>query len=84
MTTWPEWYSWEIELSIHVMDRMLDRSFSETDLRTMLDDATNVMRDKEPGRWAVTTVFNAERWEVILEPLERDRILRVITAYPIG
>jgi hypothetical protein len=34
---WPEWWTWELELSPHLLRRMLDRGFSEVDLRIMME-----------------------------------------------
>ena len=34
---WPEWWDWELELSPHLLKRMLDRGFTESDLRRMLE-----------------------------------------------
>ena len=36
----PDWWSWELELSAHLLKRMMDRQFNEADLRLMLDDAS--------------------------------------------
>jgi len=36
----PKWWTWDLELGLHLLDRMADRHFSEIDLRTMLSDAT--------------------------------------------
>lgn len=36
---WPEWWSWEIELTPHLLKRMVDRSFTEVHLRRMLEVA---------------------------------------------
>jgi hypothetical protein len=36
---WPEWWEWELELTPHLLKRMVDRQFDEVDLRTMLADA---------------------------------------------
>ena len=48
---WPVWWEWELELTPHVLKRMLDREFTEVDLRQMLEDATSLRRDVEKGRW---------------------------------
>jgi hypothetical protein len=79
----PDWWSWELELSFHVLDRMIDRRFSETDLRTMLADASDIAPNKETGRWTVTSRHQGVLWEVIVEPLALKRILRVVTAYEV-
>ena len=47
----------------------------------MLDDATEIAPNKEAGRWTVTTRHQGIIWEVIVEPLAPDHILRVVTAY---
>jgi hypothetical protein len=83
MPEWPAWWSWELEFSPHLFKRMLDRQFSETDLRQMLESADAYDRDVEPGRWAVRTRHDGGRWEVIVEPLESEHVLLVITAYDI-
>lgn len=36
---WPEWWEWELELSSHLEKRMEERSFSEVELREMLEHA---------------------------------------------
>lgn len=50
---WPAWWDWELELSPHLVDRMQDRAFSETDLRVMLETARGLRADSEPGRWVI-------------------------------
>ena len=78
---WPEWWTWELELSLHLLRRMSRRQFNELDLRTMLSDATHYGRDVEPGRWLISTRFHGQQWEVIVEPDQRARRIVVITAY---
>jgi hypothetical protein len=76
------WWDWELELSPHLLKRMPDRRFTEVDVRRMLQAATRVRRDIEPGRWVATTRHRRERWEVIVEPDGDAEMLVVITAYP--
>ena len=83
MTQWPDWWSWELELSPHLLKRMVDRSFSETDLRQMLEDATGYHPNHEEGRFAIETFRDGRVWEIIVEPDEQEQILVVVTAYPI-
>jgi len=83
MSDVPEWWFWELNLSKHVLHRMIDRGFSETDLRTMLEDATGLAPNHEPSRWVVTTTHNHVPWEVIVEPVGQYRILMVVTAYEV-
>jgi hypothetical protein len=46
---WPTWWDWELELSPHVLKRMVDRGFSEVELRAMLEEASKWRRDVAPG-----------------------------------
>jgi hypothetical protein len=43
MVEWPEWWQWELELSPHLLKRMLDRRFNETDLRLMVAAARGII-----------------------------------------
>ena len=79
---WPEWWAWELELSPHLFKRMLDRSFSELDLRTMLEHSRGYRPDIVEGRWVIVTSHRRRTWEVIVEPDFNARRLVVITAYP--
>lgn len=79
---WPPWWEWELELSGHVLARMEDRGFTETDLRAMLERAQLLIPERTPGRWAVSASHRGRRWLVIVEPDELRRTLVVITAYP--
>lgn len=79
----PEWWTWEIEISPHVEERMQDREFSEVDLRAMFDDATGYRPDVEQGRWIVETRHGRRSWKVIVEPDANEQLLVVVTAYPV-
>lgn len=80
---WPGWWDWELEITPYLRKRMLDRDFSEVDLRRMLDDAQAYRRDAVEGRWVVETVHASHRWEVVVEPDALDQIVVVITAYAV-
>ena len=80
---WPEWWTWELELSAHLLKRMEDRGFNEVDLRRMLEHASGHRPDVVEGRFAISARHVAEPWEVIVEPDEDRRLLVVITAYPV-
>jgi len=69
----PDWWSFELELSGHVLDRMLDRWFSEADLRLMFETAIQLRAGRLDGRWIVETVHQQESWEIIVEPDHADR-----------
>jgi hypothetical protein len=80
---WPEWWQWELDTSSpHLAKRMHDRNFSETDLRDMLEATVAVTPDHEPGRWLAVAQWNG-RWEIVLEPQPRERVVVVVTAYRI-
>jgi hypothetical protein len=80
---WPDWWSWELDLdNPHLVKRMLDRGFNETELRAMLEVALGFRPDDEPGRWVIETRHGGRPWEVIVEPNQPERRLLVITAYP--
>ncbi|MHB1157548.1 MAG: DUF4258 domain-containing protein [Phycisphaerales bacterium] len=81
---WPDWWEWELDTgSPHLAKRMRDRQFSETDLRQMVDVATNLQPNHEPNRWVVRTTLHHAPWEIIVEPLPDEQVLLVITAYPV-
>jgi hypothetical protein len=80
---WPEWWDWEIELSPHLLKRMVDRRFTEVDLRRMLERAAGYREDIVEGRWAIETRHARRAWEVIVEPDSDRRLLVVVTAYPV-
>jgi len=79
--TWPEWWSWNLELSPHLLKWMEDRRFTEIDLRRMLEHASEYHRDIEPGRWVIITRHRRQHWEVIVGPDPNAKMLLVITAY---
>jgi uncharacterized protein YuzE len=44
MAGWPAWWSFELVLSLHAIERMKERGITEIDLRAMLADATGIDR----------------------------------------
>ena len=81
---WPVWWHWPLEFTPHLLKRMVDRDFTEVDLRTMLEEATGIDADVEPGRWIVETSLENRAWHVIVEPDKILEILVVITAFSVG
>ena len=63
---------------------MVDRGFSEVDLRAMLEEATGYRPDEEEGRWSIEATHGELPWEVIVEPDTTAARLVIITAYPVG
>ena len=80
----PSWWEWDLGFSTHLLKRMVDRDFSEVDLRRMLEHAMRLRPDVVEGRWVVETSHARHPWEVIVEPEEEIRLLVVITAYPVS
>lgn len=62
---------------------MEDRSFSELDLRSMLEHAEDYRADVVEDRWVIQTYLSARPWEIIVEPDEVGHFLVVVTAYPL-
>jgi hypothetical protein len=52
---WPEWWTWELEFTPHLEERMEDRDFNEVDLREMLQRGSAYRADAVEGRWVVET-----------------------------
>jgi hypothetical protein len=78
---WPEWWHWDLELTPHLLKRMVDRGFNEVDLREMLEHAEQFRPSASGGRFVVLTSFQGRYWDVVVEPDESLRQLLVITAY---
>lgn len=83
MSEWPTWWNWELELSQHLLKRMIDRRFNEVDLRKMLEDATGYEANLEPDRWTIETLHADQPWHIIVEPIPSESVLLVITAYSV-
>jgi hypothetical protein len=80
---WPQWWTWELELSAHLLKRMEDRAFNEVDLRRMLEHASGYRADILEGRYVIDVGHVGLAWEVIVEPDDVRELLVVITAYPV-
>ncbi|MCI0495076.1 DUF4258 domain-containing protein [candidate division KSB1 bacterium] len=80
---WPEWWNWELEFTPHLDKRLSDRDLTEIDLRIMFDNASGYARDNVEGRWIVKTRHKGKRWEIIVEPDFEEKLLVVITVYPV-
>lgn len=62
---------------------MLDRRFTELDLREMMHRARNHRSDIVAGRWVIETRRRRRSWEIIVEPDFDAELLVVVTAYPV-
>jgi Ser/Thr protein kinase RdoA (MazF antagonist) len=83
LETAPDWWDFELELSPHLLDRMIDRDFSEAELRLMVEVADGLRPGSSLGRWIVETTHHGDVWEVVVEPDDSDRVIVVITAYKV-
>lgn len=63
---------------------MVDRAFTEVELRLMLESATGCHADIEPGRWVIESRLARNWWEVIVEPDDAEEILVIVTAYAVA
>jgi hypothetical protein len=79
----PEWWDWELAFTPHVELRMEEREFTELELRRMLDHPTSITPGRFPGRFQVATRFHGGPWIVVLEPDSDDRLVWVVTAFPL-
>jgi hypothetical protein len=78
---WPDWWHWELELTPHLLKRMVDRGFNEVDLRQMLDVANSYRPSTTEGRFVISARYDGRNWEIVVEPDELAQHLLVITAY---
>ena len=62
---------------------MVDRRFTEVELRRMLEHAVDYSPDVVEGRWRIATRHGRKQWEVIVEPDSVRKLLVIITAYPL-
>jgi len=60
---------------------MVDRDFTEVDLRAMLENAEAYRLDVVEGRWIIETRHRRNPWHVIVEPDPSESLLVVVTAY---
>lgn len=63
---------------------MDDRSFTEIELREMMQAAEGYREDIVEGRWIIETRHKRRRWEVIVEPDPAVELLVVVTPYPVS
>lgn len=80
---WPEWWDWELELSPHLLKRMIDRKFTESDLRAMLHDARRFRHDAFGDRFVIECQHEGRPWEVVVELDLAENLLVVVTAFPL-
>lgn len=77
----PSWWDWELELSVHVEQRMLERGITEVDLRAMLEHARELAPSHVAGRFVVEARHDGHDWAVVLEPDFDLECVAVVTVY---
>lgn len=77
----PEWWDWELELSPHLLRRMEERDFTETELRRMLNGVRGVHPDAGARRYRAYGLHRNYRWTIVLEPDPQAKVVVVITAF---
>jgi hypothetical protein len=63
---------------------MVDRRFTELELREMLEGAVGYRDDIVGSRYVIDARHRRKRWEIIVEPDAVGKRLVVVTAYPLG
>jgi hypothetical protein len=81
MTTFPEWWHWELTFTSHAELRMEQRGVTEVQVRAMLERATGFEPSVIEGRFMIHTRHAHRPWIVILEPDADIRLLVVVTVY---
>jgi hypothetical protein len=80
----PHWWEWELEFTPHIEKRMVQRNFTEIDIRTMLENAIQIKQDhNQHGRWIIVSKLDKVMWEIIVEPDIEEQLIILITAFPI-
>ena len=63
--------------------RMEDRGITEVELREMLQGARGYHSDVVEGRFIVEATHSSRVWHVVVESDQVERLLVVVTAYPL-
>lgn len=77
----PTWWDWELECSVHVEQRMLERGITEVELRAMLERARELAPSHVAGRFVAKTRHSGQDWAVVLEPDFDLECVVVVTVY---
>lgn len=80
----PDWWTWEVDLTPHLLDRLEDRGLREVELRRMLLRPASISRQIASDRWLLVARGPRELWRIVVEPDPDRQQLVVITAYPVS
>ena len=79
---WPHWWDFRLAFTPHSLERMSERSISEVEVRTALDDCDELVSQHGRSTWIARSILEGKSWTFIVKPdLETSRLL-VVTMYP--
>ena len=84
MSTFPEWWNWDLSFSPHAELRMEQRGVTEVEVRAMLERATGFESSVVAGRFMIQTQRGQGPWVVIVEPDAEATLLVVVTVYEVS
>jgi len=83
MTTFPDWWNWDLSFTSHAELRMEQRGVAEVDVRAMLERATGFAPSVVEGRFMLHVSHLQKPWIVIIEPDSDAKLLVVVTVYEV-
>ena len=84
MTTFPDWWNWDLSFTSHAELRMEQRGVTEAEVRAMLENATGFEPNIVEGRFMIDVRHLQSRWIVVLEPDAEAKLLVVVTVYEVS
>ena len=84
MSTFPEWWNWELSFTSHAELRMEQRGVTEVEVRAMLDRAAGFEPNVVEGRFMIPVRHLHSPWIVIVEPDAEVKLLVVVTVYEVS
>ena len=79
---WPNWWDDPLAFTPHALERMLERSVTEVEVRTALDDCEMLAPQHPRSTWiAKCRLEGRPRTFIVTPDTERHRLL-VVTMYP--
>ena len=84
MSTFPNWWHWDLSFTSHTELRMEQRGVTEVELRAMLERATEFQPNIVQGRFMIAVRHRQRPWVVIVEPDVEASLLVVVTVYEVS
>lgn len=79
----PYWWTWPQEWTDHVQLQLADRANRGETLHELFANPVRLFPGRLPGRWCVESALHGRRWHVIVDVDDDERVLVVVTAYPL-